>query len=648
MKQLSFLTSLFIMALVILLVGCGSNSTRVILVKRGSFTMREMWDDEKAVDEVTLTYDFYIGKYEVTFREYDAFCEATGMSKPSDQGWGRGERPVIDVSWLDAIAYCNWLSKKEKLPEAYDRYGNLLDKYGNTTTDPSKVVGYRLPTEAEWEYAASGGNKSKGYKYSGSSQLEEVGWYWLNSGDKTQEVGKKSPNELGIHDMSGNVNEWCSDWYDKYSEGATINPYNSSGSFYRSVRGGGWGCDEFDAYITSRNGGEPNEKANGLGFRICKTVPYEGKNRAPYVPNEPTPLNNKTILITEATLSWNSIDPDGDSITYDVYFDTTPNPKKLLVSGQTDKTLKLSTLSANTTYYWKILARDSKGATKEGPVWNFTVSPIDNGMIPVESGNFTMGNTGAEGFADEKPVHTVIINYNFLIGEFEVTFQQYDTFCEGTGRSKPDDEGWGRGSRPVINVTWWDAIDYCNWLSKKEKLPNAYDSNGNLLDKNGRITTDPSKVVGYRLPTEAEWEYAARGGNKSEGYKYSGSNNADEVAWYVVNSGDESLAAYSSGKLDIETIKNNNCRTQQVGTKVPNELGIYDMSGNVWEWCSDWSSSYSRSEQTNPFSNSGSFRVTRGGSWYQDAILIRLTYRGGLWPTGKDFEHGFRICRTVP
>lgn len=113
MKQLSFLTSLFIMALVILLVGCGSNSTRVILVKRGSFTMREMWDDEKAVDEVTLTYDFYIGKYEVTFREYDAFCEATGMSKPSDQGWGRGERPVIDVSWLDAIAYCNWLSKRK-------------------------------------------------------------------------------------------------------------------------------------------------------------------------------------------------------------------------------------------------------------------------------------------------------------------------------------------------------------------------------------------------------------------------------------------------------------------------------------------------------------------------------------------------------
>ncbi|NLI07900.1 MAG: formylglycine-generating enzyme family protein [Thermotogaceae bacterium] len=251
----------------------------MVLVEKGSFTMGDTWgvgfSNEKPVHQVTLTYDFYIGKYETTFDEYDAFCETTGRSKPKDEGWGRGSRPVIKVSWNDAIAYCNWLSEKEKIPKAYDDKGNFLDKDGMITTDPSKVVGYRLPTEAEWEYAARGGNKSKGYKYAGSDTIDEVAWYTSNSGGKTQEVGKKAPNELGIYDMSGNVWEWCSDWYDSgyYAKSPTTNPYNSTAGSYRVLRGGGCYYIATYARVARRFHGSPTGTGSDLGFRITRTVP---------------------------------------------------------------------------------------------------------------------------------------------------------------------------------------------------------------------------------------------------------------------------------------------------------------------------------------------------------------------------------------
>ena len=178
-------------------------------------------------------------------------------------------------------------------------------------------------------------------------------------------------------------------------------------------------------------------------------------------------------------------------------------------------------------------------------------------------------------------------------------------------------------------MSWWDAIAYCNWLSEREGLPKAYDSNGNLLDKYGRVTTDPSKVVGYRLPTEAEWEYAARGGDRSREYKYSGSDNVDDVAWYLSNSGYE---------------------THEVGQKLPNALGIHDMSGNVWEWCGDWwnASYYSHSSTTNPYNGTVSDnRVVRGGSWYRNAFATRVSYRTNRSPYYSDSNLGFRICRTL-
>ena len=252
---------------------------------------------------------------------------------------------------------------------------------------------------------------------------------------------------------------------------------------------------------------------------------------------------------------------------------------------------------------------------------------IPHNMVLVEKGTFYMGDLWTSGSSSGKPTFEVTFDYDYFIGKYEVTFEEYDEFFIHGGRQKPSDNGWGRASRPVINVSWWDAITYCNWLSTKEDLPVAYDDEGNFLDKDGNITTDPSMVMGYRLATEAEWEYAARGGKNNDSFMYSGSEEVDEVAWYGSNSEN---------------------KTQPVGKKKPNSLGIYDMSGNVEEWCSDCYGSYTSSEKINPFANSGSNRVYRGGSWRSIATYTRVAYRNSYSPTVTVNCLGFRIARTVP
>jgi len=276
-------------------------------------------------------------------------------------------------------------------------------------------------------------------------------------------------------------------------------------------------------------------------------------------------------------------------------------------------------------------------------------------MVLVKAGSFQMGDEHEELWSGCGPVHTVTLTYDYYIGRTEVTFDDYDAYCEATDIIKPTDYSsvkggyMGRGNKPVINVSWYDAIAYCNWLSEKDALAKAYDSDGNFLDKSGNKTTDITKVEGYRLPTEVEWEYAARGGHKSTGdYKYSGSNELDEVGWYWRNSGDKILGG-TYDDCDNDTMKANNNGTQEAGKKIANELGLYDMSGNVFEWCQDYMGIdyYNESPTENPVNlNSSPYRVWRGGCWGDDAMCCRVAYRGGAGPTNNIVGRGFRIART--
>ena len=225
-----------------------------------------------------------------------------------------------------------------------------------------------------------------------------------------------------------------------------------------------------------------------------------------------------------------------------------------------------------------------------------TVNGVSFNMVRVDGGTFTMGATAEQGSdvgSDEKPTHQVTLS-SYSIGETEVTQALWQAVM-GSNPSK-----YKGTQKPVEQVSWNDCQEFIQ----------------NLNQLTGRK---------FRLPTEAEWEYAARGGSKSRGYKYSGSNNIDDVAWYTTTTNDKG--------------------TRNVKTKQANELGLYDMSGNVWEWCQDWYGSYSSGAQTNPTGAlSGSRRVFRGGSWNYYASYCRSSYRYYFTPTSWGHNLGLRLA----
>lgn len=276
-----------------------------------------------------------------------------------------------------------------------------------------------------------------------------------------------------------------------------------------------------------------------------------------------------------------------------------------ILSGNETKNFLNEITSAAITFQVSVNGKDYNfGFEKAGSDKNFILyyNQAFNHIVFVEGGTFNMGGNVSTTVSD------------FYIVDHEVTQAEYKKI---TGKAPSDFKG---EKMPVEQVSWYDAIDYCNALSKKEKLKPVY-SKG----KDGIIKCD-WKANGYRLPTEAEWEWAFRGGVYSENYKYSGSDKLADVAWFADNSKDTTH--------DVMTLK-------------PNELGIYDMSGNLWEWCWDWSD-YLQGESNPKGPDFGDMKIIRGGSWLNDRKeCCEFSYRGGEDPKANGNGLGFRVARSI-
>lgn len=528
---------------------------KMVRVEGGTFTMGSNAQDyEMPAHKVTLS-SYLIGETEVTQELWQAVMGNNPSFFAADL-----QNPVENVSWNDCQTFITKLNQ---------------------------ITGkkFRLPSEAEWEYAARGGKKSKDYIYAGSNTINEVAWYKDNSNSTTHSVASKKANELGIYDMSGNVNEWCQDWDSSYSNEEQSNPTGPTSGYYRMDRGGSFDLSAGNCRVTSRHYGEQMGSINRIGLRLALDV--ENTNKFRLSETVITVLKNNSATVNILNGSGSYVIAGGED-----YVTTIIDGNRLILTGKAVGTTTVhitDNITGESTILTVIINSNEEV---------FTVNGVTFKMLKVEGGTFTMGGTeeqGSDAYSNEYPTHEVTLS-SFSIGETEVT-QALWVAVMGSNPS-----GFtGDLQCPVENVSWNKCQEFIEQLNYKLSLSAA--------------------ARKFRLPTEAQWEYAARGGNNNEGCKYSGSNSINAVAWYSSNASN---------------------KTHPVAKKAPNKLGLYDMSGNVFEWCQNRYYPYTSDGQTTPYGNGGP--IMRGGSWNLSSSYCRVSCRSYVSSYSTAYTHtGLRL-----
>ncbi|MDR2694626.1 MAG: formylglycine-generating enzyme family protein [Chitinispirillales bacterium] len=518
----------------------------MVFVRGGTFTMGcsaeqgNCQEHEKPAHRVTVS-DFYISKYTVTQKQWEKVM---------------GTNPSMIKGDFAAVEGITWDDAQEYLSRVKASTGRV----------------YRLPTEAEWEYAARGGEKGKGYKFAGSDNINDVGWYSGNTPHlAVRKVGAKAPNELGLYDMCGNVFEWAQDWFAVYPSRSQTDPLGPATGSYRILRGGSYFLDAPFCRVHTRLFIMPDmDPYPSIGLRLAMS-----------------PSNVEKIK--------NDIAPGGK-------------------------------------------------ATKEDKVDRGNGNKVNIDMVFVKGGTFKMGcakdaDSLCSGNGEENPAHDVTLG-DFYISKYPITQKLWHDVMGITVRQQRDN--MFMNSKEPLN-------------GEGDDFPMYYVTYNHVKDFISALNAMTGKR--YRLPTEAEWEYAARGGVKSSGYAFAGSDRINDAGWHFGNSGDKLLRTDKDfGKMKDKD-KNmmmswNNHRLRPVGAKMPNELGVYDMSGGVMEWVSDFYDSeyYKVSPKGNPKGPvldademERADRVVRGGSWREAAAKCRVSSRRYYPPILGGIDIGFRL-----
>jgi formylglycine-generating enzyme required for sulfatase activity len=561
-------------------------------------------DNERPQHRVRITRPFYLGACPVTQAQYQAVM-GENPSRFKDQP----ENPVETVSWYDAVRFCNRLSEREGLRPFYTIDGE------HVTVPDWGGAGYRLPTEAEWEYACRAGTTTRYSCGDDPAALGDHTWYSENSAQTTHPVRQKHPNSWGLHDMHGNVWEWCWDGFSKgYYQQLSIqspvdDPLGPLEVADRVIRGGSW--IDVARFLRSafRGGKWPEEPSRNVGFRVAR-----GRSR----------LEERDTEIP-AGAGMAGLEPGPGN---------QPAPSD---SEPADRTVEFTSPETSET-------APSRSVETSGSVTN----SIGMTLAPIPAGEFLMGSPGSDPDADddEKHQHRVRITRPFYLGACPVTQAEYGAVMgEDPSRFKAQPEN------PVERVSWYDAMRFCNRLSEREGLRPFYMIEGD------RLTVPDWGGAGYRLPTEAEWEYACRAGTTT---RYSFGDDPATLGDYAWYSGNSAQA------------------THPVRQKRPNPWGLHDMYGNVWEWCWDvWDAEYyqqftdelpvddprgppdalareARSEKrgrkskaaAEPADLRASGRVIRGGGWIAYPRYLRSAFRFRRWPGDRYDYLGFRVARV--
>ncbi len=544
-------------------------------------TEQDRYSNEGPQHSVTISSDFYIGKYEITQAQWRKVYGSWPGTAPSAT-YGLGDNyGAYHISWDDICKADGFLDKINALK-------------------PSGYSGFRLPTEAEWEYAARGATQTRFYwgDDPSYSTLDAYEWYSVNSGMKTNSVGQKLPNAFGLYDMSGNLYEWCSDWYGVYESSVLTDPAGPSSGSGKVLRGGNWGSQARRCRPANRISDSLTSRSAGNGFRLvlpAGQTPVE-KAAAPVInPSGGTYTAAQSITITTATSG------------ADIHYTTdgsTPTAASVKYSGA---------ISVSSSLTLKAIAVKSGMTDSDvsSAVYTISIVPpagetitLDLGggvsleMVKIASGgkSFQM-----QDYNNAASAHTVSFTKDYYIGKYEITQAQW-LKIHGSWPGDAPSSTYGSGDNyPAYYISWNDICD----------------SSAGFLKKINDLK--PSGYSGFRLPTEAEWEYACRA-NTTTAY-YWGETVNDDYLWHLDNSGNA---------------------THPAGGKLPNGFGLYDMSGNVAEWCSDWYGDYGSVAVTDPTGpETGTGRIHRGGSCGFGALTSNS--RRDYGPSSRYYVVGFRL-----